>query len=226
MQLVQAGCGVNSSTSRFAQTPVHIAAFGGHPQCLMWLLQAGADLNRQSIEHDFKDAASLRNASGLTGADLAHAQGFAECAQLLSNAQNLQQLSRFNGFSTNNSVEQTRGFLNGMSSRKRSFDCLESVQFKKAKTSDLDLQMKLINGTSGSGGRNPFDTTQTEFRPALSSTTGGNGSVTESFAPIGSMELGEGLRMEDSTSAPKEMEIFTVAAMQIPCRCTNSYAYL
>lgn len=47
MELVQVGCGVNSLTSRFAQTPAHIAAFGGHPQCLMWLLQAGADLNRQ-----------------------------------------------------------------------------------------------------------------------------------------------------------------------------------
>lgn len=47
MQLVQAGCAVNASTSRFAQTPAHIASFGGHPQCLMWLLQAGADLNGQ-----------------------------------------------------------------------------------------------------------------------------------------------------------------------------------
>ncbi|KAA0716038.1 ATP-dependent (S)-NAD(P)H-hydrate dehydratase [Triplophysa tibetana] len=47
MRLVQVGCGVNSTTSRFAQTPAHIAAFGGHPQCLVWLLQAGADINRQ-----------------------------------------------------------------------------------------------------------------------------------------------------------------------------------
>lgn len=47
MRLVQVGCGVNSVTSRFAQTPTHISAFGGHPQCLLWLLQAGADINRQ-----------------------------------------------------------------------------------------------------------------------------------------------------------------------------------
>lgn len=32
--------------------------------------------------------------------------------------------------------------------------------------------------------------------------------------------------VEVSTPAPKELEIFTVASMQIPCRCTNSYAYL
>lgn len=47
MSLVQVGCGVNAVTSRFAQTPTHIAAFGGHPECLLWLLQAGADINRQ-----------------------------------------------------------------------------------------------------------------------------------------------------------------------------------
>lgn len=50
MRLVQVGCGVNAVTSRFAQTPTHIAAFGGHPQCLLWLLQAGADINRQ-VQH-------------------------------------------------------------------------------------------------------------------------------------------------------------------------------
>ncbi|KAG7330786.1 hypothetical protein KOW79_004755 [Hemibagrus wyckioides] len=195
MQLVQAGCGVNSSTSRFAQTPAHIAAFGGHPQCLMWLLQAGADLNRQdyvgeSPIHKAARAGSaecinalliqgakadLRNASGLTGADLAHAQGFGECAQLLSNAQNQQQLSRFNGFSSNSSVEQTRGFLNGTPSRKRSLDCIESSQFKKARTSDLDLQMKLMNGMNSSGPENLMDMTHMEFGPALSSTTGNTG---------------------------------------------------
>lgn len=47
MRLVQVGCGVNVVTSRFAQTPTHIAAFGGHPECLLWLLQAGAEINRQ-----------------------------------------------------------------------------------------------------------------------------------------------------------------------------------
>lgn len=50
MRLVQVGCGVNAVTSRFAQTPTHIAAFGGHPECLLWLLQAGADINRQ-VQH-------------------------------------------------------------------------------------------------------------------------------------------------------------------------------
>lgn len=47
LQLVQVGCEVNSVTTRFSQTPAHIAAFGGHPECLVWLLHAGADINRQ-----------------------------------------------------------------------------------------------------------------------------------------------------------------------------------
>lgn len=82
----------------------------------------------------------MRNASGLTAADLAHAQGFQECAQLLSNAQN-QQLSQLNGFSTNGSVcfgdrklIQERSTLNGVPSRKRSLDCMESNHIKKART--------------------------------------------------------------------------------------------
>lgn len=84
-----------------------------------------------------------------------------------------------------------------------------------------------MNGMNGSGGENLMDTAHSELGPALSSTTGGNGSLTGSFTPTGLVEQDEGLRMDDSsTSAPKEMEIFTVAAMQIPCRCTNSYAYL
>ena len=29
-------------TKRFNQTPAHIAAFAGHPQCLQWLLQSGS----------------------------------------------------------------------------------------------------------------------------------------------------------------------------------------
>lgn len=98
---------------------------------------------------------SLRNASGLTPADLAHAQGFQECAQLLSNAQN-QQLSQLNGFSTHNStgvlngghqLNQGRSFLNGAPSRKRSLDCIEPSHFKKARTSGRSRQFnyELIN---------------------------------------------------------------------------------
>ncbi|CAL8322514.1 unnamed protein product [Merluccius merluccius] len=92
--------------------------------------------------------ATLRNASGLTAADLAHAQGFRECAEVLFNAQNLQrnlapsqgQLSGFclNGTALNgdNSLPtlQGRSFLNGAPNRKRSFDGMEANQIKKPRT--------------------------------------------------------------------------------------------
>ncbi|XP_029980437.1 ankyrin repeat domain-containing protein 10b isoform X2 [Sphaeramia orbicularis] len=164
MRLVQVGCGVNAVTSRFAQTPTHIAAFGGHPECLLWLLQAGADINRQDYVgetpiHKAARAGSLgcinalliqgakadmRNASGLTAADLAHAQGFQECAEILSNAQNFQQnmAQSHNGAFQNGMAQngghnhptiQGRSFLNGMPNRKRSFDGIEANPVKKAR---------------------------------------------------------------------------------------------
>ncbi|XP_039673175.1 ankyrin repeat domain-containing protein 10b isoform X2 [Perca fluviatilis] len=164
MRLIQVGCGVNAVTSRFAQTPTHIAAFGGHPECLLWLLQAGADINRQdyvgeSPIHKAARAGSLecinalliqgakadmRNASGLTAADLAHAQGFQECAEILSNAQNFQQnmAQSHNGAFLNGMTQnggharptiQGRSFLNGVPNRKRSFDGMEANPVKKAR---------------------------------------------------------------------------------------------
>ncbi|XP_026872217.2 ankyrin repeat domain-containing protein 10b [Electrophorus electricus] len=199
MQLIQVGCSVNSITSRFAQTPAHIAAFGGHPQCLLWLLQAGADINRQDYVgetpiHKAARAGSiecintllvqgakadLKNASGLTAADLAHAQGFHQCAQLLSNTQN-HQLSRLNGFVTSDSVlnggrqlSQGRGFHNGVPSRKRSLDFIEPNHFKKARTNGLDLQIKMMNGMNGSGGEDLMETMHMELGPILSTTAPG-----------------------------------------------------
>lgn len=57
MQLVRAGASVNASTTRFAQTPAHIAAFGGHPQCLNWLIQVGANINKQVWVHMYSMSA-------------------------------------------------------------------------------------------------------------------------------------------------------------------------
>lgn len=47
MRLVQVGCEVDTATSHFKHTPTHSAAIGGHADCLVWLTQAGADINRQ-----------------------------------------------------------------------------------------------------------------------------------------------------------------------------------
>ncbi|XP_020649978.3 ankyrin repeat domain-containing protein 10 isoform X1 [Pogona vitticeps] len=169
MQLVRAGAAVNACTTRFAQTPAHIAAFGGHPQCLIWLIQSGANINKQDYvgETPIHKAArsgsmesisalvahgaqiDLRNASGLTAADLAHTQGFQECAQLLLNLQN-SPLNHFNSNGTLNGLHQktSPGLLNRGISRKRTFEDMECVGMKKARTEgqSFDGLIPMING--------------------------------------------------------------------------------
>ncbi|TRY89249.1 hypothetical protein DNTS_022905 [Danionella cerebrum] len=172
---------------------------------------------------------SLRNASGLTAADLAHAQGFQECAQLLSNAQN-QQLS--NGFSTSGSMyfgdhklSQDRSIFNRVASRKRSLDSMEYNQMKKPRTDDLGHKP-----ASGPCEDEQTENMHMEFGHPVS-TTGGNvplnGFLPLSINGFSSPEQERGLLLDSVTSpVQKELEIFTVTSMQIPCRCTNSYAYL
>lgn len=91
---------------------------------------------------------SIRNASGLTAADLAYAQGFQECAEILSNAQNFQQNMTqspngvfLNGMTHSGSHTQSsfqgRSFLNGVTNRKRSFDDSEANPVKKARPNGM-----------------------------------------------------------------------------------------
>ncbi|XP_038617540.1 ankyrin repeat domain-containing protein 10 isoform X1 [Tachyglossus aculeatus] len=155
IQLVRAGATLNVCTTRFAQTPAHIAAFGGHPHCLIWLIHAGANINKQDCEGEtpiHKAARSgsmdsisalvangaqidLRNASGLTAADIAHAQGFQDCAQFLLNLQNCH-LNRFYSNGTLNGVQPNAFAHHGSvgANRKRSFEEAESAGVKKART--------------------------------------------------------------------------------------------
>ncbi|XP_039379007.1 ankyrin repeat domain-containing protein 10 isoform X1 [Mauremys reevesii] len=164
MQLVRAGATVNTCTTRFAQTPAHIAAFGGHPQCLIWLVQAGANINKQDYvgETPIHKAArsgsmdsisalvahgaqiDLRNASGLTAADLAHTQGFQECAQFLLNLQNC----HLNRFFSNGTLNGGPNPVNGGTSRKRSFEDVDSAGVKKARTEahNFDGLIPMMNG--------------------------------------------------------------------------------
>lgn len=87
-----------------------------------------------------------------------------------------------------------------------------------------------MNGVNGSSGEDQMENMHIEIGSAFN-TTGGNGFQNGSF-PLGSngyknSEQDQVARMESSSSpAHREQEIFTVASMQIPCRCTNSYAYL
>lgn len=98
---------------------------------------------------------SMRNASGLTAADLAHAQGFQECAEILSNAQNFQQNmvqshngTFLNGMSQNGGhthpTIQGRSFLNGVPNRKRSFDDMEANPVKKSRPNGRWIQSLML----------------------------------------------------------------------------------
>ncbi len=87
-----------------------------------------------------------------------------------------------------------------------------------------------MNGVNGSSGEDQMENMHMEFGQALS-TPGGNRLLNGSL-PLGSSgyispEQDRGVQMESlSSSVHKESEISTVTSMQIPCRCTNSYAYL
>lgn len=99
----------------------------------------------------------MRNASGLTAANLAHAQGFQECAEILSNAQNFQQnmAQSHNGAFLNGVTQiggqarptiQGRSFSNGVPNRKRSFDGMEANAGKKARPNGRSLSSSNLCG--------------------------------------------------------------------------------
>ncbi|XP_005798131.1 ankyrin repeat domain-containing protein 10 [Xiphophorus maculatus] len=240
MRLVQVGCGVNSVTSRFAQTPTHIAAFGGHPECLLWLLQAGADINRQDYVgetpiHKAARAGSLdcinalliqgakadmRNANGLTAADLAHAQGFQECAQMLANAQNLQQnmAQSLNGAFLNGVTQngghahatiQGRSFLNGVPNRKRSFEGNEANPLKKSRPNGLSMAAGPQNGSGPPGGPGEAQmwSMNMEMAPAVTTVAGERhcGDFSSS-SPTAGMLLGQQIYSELSSSVGSQVE--------------------
>ncbi|XP_052278185.1 ankyrin repeat domain-containing protein 10-like isoform X2 [Dreissena polymorpha] len=102
------GCDIVSS--KFSQTPVHLSVFGGHPQCLYWLIQSKCDVNLQDYmgETPIHKAArtgsmecvsllvsqgarlSVRNQSGNTACEVAASSGYQECANYIEQAAHLQ----------------------------------------------------------------------------------------------------------------------------------------
>uniref|UniRef100_A0A8C0XVA5 Ankyrin repeat domain 10 n=1 Tax=Castor canadensis TaxID=51338 RepID=A0A8C0XVA5_CASCN len=239
IQLVRAGAALNISTTRYAQTPAHIAAFGGHPQCLVWLIQAGANINKPDCEGEtpiHKAArsgslecitalvangahADLRNASGLTAADIAQTQGFQECTQFLLSIQS----HHLSGFYHNGALSgcQENLFPSRISvgtNRKRCLEDSESLGVKKARTGvpSLDYAMPLANGETED------DADKMHIDRELAAVTGGSGQFPVS---CNSNPVVEDIKQQESGSVgPKEIEIYTVSAMQTPCRCKNQYA--
>ncbi|XP_054624876.1 ankyrin repeat domain-containing protein 10a isoform X2 [Dunckerocampus dactyliophorus] len=84
IRLVQMGCDVNTVSSRFSQTPTHTAAFGGHPHCVLWLSQAGADINRQgSLATSSNSTGGVQDLTGEAPIHKAARAGSLECIQVL-----------------------------------------------------------------------------------------------------------------------------------------------
>ncbi|KAJ8004316.1 hypothetical protein DPEC_G00157860 [Dallia pectoralis] len=155
--LLQAGADINRQ-DYVGETPIHKAARAGSMECVNALLIQGAKpenertkrwrhpnrRNSLELSYETKDI-SLRNANGLTAADLARAQGFRDCAQLLSNVQN-----QLNGFHTNGvlngPLSQSRGLLNGLANRKRLLEGTEPNYMKKARTDGVDLTVWMQPG--------------------------------------------------------------------------------
>ncbi|KAL5011962.1 hypothetical protein ScPMuIL_010513 [Solemya velum] len=94
------------ATYRFRQTPLHLAAFSGHPACIQWLVQSGAHINFQDYMGEtpihkaaragsmecinllISQGANLRtkNYHGWTPAELANESDHKECGNVLTQA--------------------------------------------------------------------------------------------------------------------------------------------
>lgn len=98
-------------------------------------------------------------------------------------------------------------------------------------TAGLDVQANLLNWAGPLGGAGESLTESMELAAAV--TSGGPGPFAfglnecTSSHGLGPMdECADQGGQKRSNPATKELEVFTVASMQTPCRCTNSYAYL
>ncbi|GAB1292984.1 Ankyrin repeat domain-containing protein 10 [Apodemus speciosus] len=245
IQLVRAGASLNVSTTRYAQTPAHIAAFGGHPQCLVWLIQAGANINKPEVDCEGEtpihkaarsgslecisalvgngahtETLNLRNASGLTAADIAQTQGFQECTQFLLSLQN-HQLSPFrpNGTLSGGHEHMFPSPISLGTSRKRCLEDSGSLGVKKARTRGSEPG----SHHASRNGEAEDDADRMHVDREFAAVSGGTGQFPVSCNNTPVVE--DTKQQESGSVGPKEIEIYTVSAMQTPCRCKNQYAY-
>ncbi|KAH0624540.1 hypothetical protein JD844_032128 [Phrynosoma platyrhinos] len=160
---------------------------------------------------------NLRNASGLTAADLAHTQGFQECAQLLLNLQNCP-LNHFCNNGTLNGLHQNMSpsLLSRSVNRKRAFEDTGSVGMKKARTEGQSLG-DLIPMTNG-GSEEDADNMHVDREFTVIS--GGSGQFPVNY---NSIQMVEDTKLKSGSVGPREIEIYTVSAMQTPyMNCSNT----
>lgn len=154
----------------------------------------------------------------MTAADLAHAQGFHDCAQLLSNAHN--QLNQINGFAhngTDHSHIQGRSLLNGIANRKRLLDCAEPNHVKKARTESMNFPVKAKNGIGE-------ELESMNVESTAENQSGGTGPSPPMSVDLEHHEDSVSLRNPSPTQ--KMLEPTSVTSVPGPWLWTNSYAYL
>ncbi|XP_032170094.1 ankyrin repeat domain-containing protein 10 isoform X7 [Mustela erminea] len=238
--LIQAGASVNKPDCE-GETPIHKAARSGSLDCISALVANGAHIDSQwarllilhitcyNVNLSFSCEGTescllsvfchtwcLRNASGLTAADIAQTQGFQECTQFLLNLQNCH-LSRFYDNGPINGGHQSR-FPNHTSagaSRKRCLEDPEPFGVKKARTEARSSGPCTPLGNSDADDEADKMLVDRE----LTAVTGGSGQFPVS---CGSSPMVEDSRQQEGSSVgPREIEVYTVSAMQTPCRCRS-----
>jgi len=154
--LIKMGIDKNLKTSEHEQTPAHLAAFGSHPDTIMVLNEANANLNAKDhlLETPLHKAVrsgnsqvvsvllkcgvdvSIRNSSHNLAIDLATTHQHSQCYLLLQTYN--QQVA--NTLSHTDDTHQLNGF--GSCYRKRFHENDSGVSAKRAKTSCEELTLK------------------------------------------------------------------------------------
>ncbi|XP_074650081.1 uncharacterized protein LOC141905187 isoform X2 [Tubulanus polymorphus] len=135
MSVTRIGVDCDILTAKFRQTPCHVAAYGGHPYSLQWLLQSDANKDAQDYlgETPLHKAARtgsiecisllishgadvrVENNHKQTACDLAQSCGYLECCQFLTAAmsQNGTSVDRMKLLPPRESMERIAAGLNG-----------------------------------------------------------------------------------------------------------------
>ncbi|KAM8857797.1 ankyrin repeat domain-containing protein 10b isoform 4-T4 [Synchiropus picturatus] len=252
--LLQAGADINRQ-DYVGETPIHKAARAGSLECINALLIQGAKadmrnasgLTAADLAHaqGFRECAQIlsnaqnfqqnmaqsQNGTFLTGTTQngGHTQPTIQGRSLLNGLPNRkrsfdgQELNSVKKARTNAELQNGGRPLGGNGEPR--IDSI-NIEFAATVTSGLAAEMLNGNGPLGGSGEPLLDSISMEF--AASVTSGGPGSYDyghNGFSQppvVGSMDQGD----PSLIRASKELEVITVASMQTPCRCTNSYAYL
>ncbi|KAG8517037.1 Ankyrin repeat domain-containing protein 10 [Galemys pyrenaicus] len=159
----------------------------------------------------------MRNASGLTAADIARTQGFQDCTRLLLGLQSCP----LSGFCSGGMQRTSPGPVGVGANRKRCSDDAGPFGVKKARAT-APSPAGTLPPTPGAADDDADGVDGMHVDRELTSLTGGRRPLPA--GPAGGALVDDGARQEGGAARPAEVEVCTVSAMQTPCRCRNQYA--